>query len=175
MVFLFMGLLSLGKLFSGMRTRMEGDQVSSVTSSLRLEREESSCGILIKITRWTTLLSFSAHFLKSGFVLAVSRDTLPSIYQPPESLSPRRGLTVSPRCGRDAFPSICKHWYFPSPAGVQLLSAATRSLLAYFDYTQIRSKSQLFPKNFMDFFANSNVNCSVQSNQLKLLLTRGKT
>ena len=100
-------------------------------------------------------MSSSAHFLKSGFMLAVSRDTLPSIYQPPDSLSPRRGLTISPRCGRDTIPSICKSWYLPSPAGVQLLRAATRSLLAHVYYTQIRPKDQLAIATFFwKFFVN---------------------
>ena len=71
--------------------------------------------------------SSSAWFLKSGFMLAVSRDALPSIYIAAGNLSPRRGLTVSPWCGRDTLPSICMCWYLSSPAGVQLLRAATRS------------------------------------------------
>lgn len=99
-------------------------------------------------------MSSSAYFLKSGFMLAVSRNTLPSIYQPPESLSPRRGLTISPRCGRDTLPSICKRWYLPSPAGVQLLRAATRSLLAHFYYTQNTAEYQhILQKIFCKFFA----------------------
>ena len=60
-------------------------------------------------------------------MLAVSRDALPSIYIAAGNLSPRRGLTVSPWCGRDTLPSICMCWYLSSPAGVQLLRAATRS------------------------------------------------
>ena len=56
--------------------------------------------------RWITLLSSSASFLKSGFMLAVSRDVLPNTYLAAGNLSPRRGLTVSPWRGRDTLPSI---------------------------------------------------------------------
>lgn len=72
------------------------------------------------------LLSSSASFSKSGFMLAVSRDILPNICIAAGNLSPRRGLTVSPWRGRDTLPSIWKCWYLPSPTGAQLLRAATR-------------------------------------------------
>jgi len=52
------------------------------------------------------LLSSSASFSKSGFMLAVSRDILPNICIAAGNLSPRRGLTVSPWRGRDTLPSI---------------------------------------------------------------------
>ncbi|MBS6997524.1 hypothetical protein G4974_04665 [[Ruminococcus] gnavus] len=42
----------------------------------------------------------------SGFMLAVSRGILPNAQMSPVFLSPRRGLTVSPWCGRNTLPSI---------------------------------------------------------------------
>ena len=39
-------------------------------------------------------------------MLAFSRDILPNVKMSPVSLSPRRGLTVSPWCGRNTLPSI---------------------------------------------------------------------
>jgi hypothetical protein len=70
-------------------------------------------------------------FSKSGFMLAVSRDTLPS---------------------------TCKRRYLPSPAGVQPLRAATRSLPTHLYYTQIRSKNQpAIETFFLNFFANTHM------------------
>ena len=56
---------------------------------------------MAKIVCWTTLTSSSAYFLKSGFMLAVSCYTLTSIYKLSKSLSPKRGLTISPWQGCD--------------------------------------------------------------------------
>lgn len=68
--------------------------------------QETSPNFPVEQKKRQIIFHYPAPFCTiSGFLLAVSRDILPNTYMPPESLSPRRRLTVTPWCGRSTLPS----------------------------------------------------------------------
>lgn len=69
--------------------------------------------------RWTLAIQRIGNLKKRFY--AGCQPGYPSRYQSVAGmLSPRRGLTVSPWCGRSILPDTLKSWYITCPGAVQL-------------------------------------------------------